>query len=365
MVKKITSIIQGLRVWQQWGFHWIYGPVYPLFIWYIIRSRFRFFFTASNPGIENGGFVMESKMKIYEQLPSNLIPQTLFFEKGAEALAVKITMEKSGLGYPVILKPDIGGGGRAVMLVRDELELDRYLAIFKMNFLLQEFIHYPNEIGLFLVKYPATQRVVVTGITGKTQVAVTGDGIRPLGLLIRQNPRLNKNWGYWKKQCRDRLNDIIPEGIEEILIPVGNRRRGASYSDWSHLVSKELRNLAVDIVNQIPGFYYGRLDIKYKNWDDFLGGKNFSIIEVNGAGSGPAHIFDDRHSIFFAWREIARHFRMLFRVSRQNHNSGYPFMSFSDGVDLLRANHQYDLELNALHGSLMQMEPVGLDILSV
>jgi hypothetical protein len=364
MVKKITSFIQRLMVWQQWGFHWIYGPVYPLFVWYIIRSRFQFFFTASNPGIENGGFVMESKMKIYEQMPVALIPHTLFFEQGTKALTVKLTLEKFGLGYPVILKPDIGGGGRAVMLVKDELELERYLAIFKMNFLLQEFIDYPNEIGLFLVKFPDTQKVVVTGITGKTQVAVKGDGIQTLGQLILQNPKLKKNWGYWKRQCKERLHETIKKGVEEVLVPVGNRRRGAAYFDWSHLSSVELKKLAVEIANKIPGFFYGRLDIKYNDWEEFLAGKNFSIIEVNGAGSGPAHIFDERHSIFFAWREIARHFRMLHRVSRQNKKAGYAYMPFAEGINMMKANHKYDLELDNLHGSLMQMESIGIETMA-
>jgi hypothetical protein len=52
---------------------------------------------------------------------------------------------------------------------------------------------------------------------------------------------------------------------------------------------------------QIPEFYYGRLDIMFTSWEDLAQGLNFSIVEVNGAGSEPTHIYDPKHSIFFAW----------------------------------------------------------------
>ncbi len=65
------------------------------------------------------------------------------------------------------------------------------------------------------------------------------------------------------------------------------------------------------ICQQVEGFYFGRLDIRYNNWEELKQGKNFSIIELNGAGSEPTHMYDPKHSIFFAWKEIIRHLKYI------------------------------------------------------
>ena len=46
-------------------------------------------------------------------------------------------------------------------------------------------------------------------------------------------------------------------------------------------------------------YYSGRLDIRYNTLDELKPGNNFSIIELNGAGSEPTHIYDPTHFVFF------------------------------------------------------------------
>jgi hypothetical protein len=71
-------------------------------------------------------------------------------------------------------------------------------------------------------------------------------------------------------------------------------------------------------------------------------GKNFSIIELNGAGSEPTHMYDPKHSIFFAWKEIIRHWNILARISRINHRLlKKPYMNISAGLEMLKANKRY------------------------
>ena len=84
----------------------------------------------------------------------------------------------------------------------------------------------------------------------------------------------------------------------------------------------------------MPSFYYGRFDIRYQSRELLEQGKSFSIIEVNGAGSEPTHIYDPRHSIFFAWKEIVRHWRLLFSISCANHRLGYPYLSLWEGIEM-------------------------------
>jgi hypothetical protein len=89
-------------------------------------------------------------------------------------------------------------------------------------------------------------------------------------------------------------------------------------------------------------FYFGRLDIRYNTLEDLKKQKNFSIIELNGAGSEPTHIYDPRHSILFAWKEIIRHWIILNRISRINHKTKkLPYMRMSEGLKMFKENKAY------------------------
>jgi hypothetical protein len=81
------------------------------------------------------------------------------------------------------------------------------------------------------------------------------------------------------------------------------------------------------------------MDLMYETWEDLENGKNFSIVELNGAGSEPTHIYDPKHSLFFAWYELARHITYMFQISVQNHRSGFPYLTFKEGVQ------QYQLQM--------------------
>ena len=94
------------------------------------------------------------------------------------------------------------------------------------------------------------------------------------------------------------------------------------------------------LCRQIRGFYYGRLDIRYNTWEELKEGKNFSVIEINGAGAEPTHMYDPKHSLFFAWREIIRHWKILWRISTNNNRKGISYISNREGRTMLRDNKE-------------------------
>jgi hypothetical protein len=96
------------------------------------------------------------------------------------------------------------------------------------------------------------------------------------------------------------------------------------------------------------GFYFGRLDIRYNDWEELKQGKNFSVIEVNGAGSEPTHIYDPAHSLFFAWKEIIRHWYILWLISRQNHKKGHPYLTLKEGISMFREDKVWSQKLEAM-----------------
>jgi len=346
--------------WEYWPFHWVYGPVYLVFAWYIARCGFRFFFSASNPTIFSGGFLMESKKKVYELLPPGTYPVTRYFEPGTPADKVLRETLAAGIGFPMILKPDIGGRGRAVVVVNNTDELYYYVPQYSLPFLAQDFIPYEKEAGIFFVKHPGNKMGKVTGIVGKSFGSVTGDGVKTIESLIKANERLSLYIDSLAPQLGSRMEEILPDGKTEVLVPFGNHARGAAFFNWQHLINDRLHEWASNLANEIDGFYYGRLDIRFNDWDEMILENKFSIIELNGSGSEATHIYDPSQSIFYAWKEIIRHWHLLWQVSHLNHKRGVSYMSFREGRKMFRDNRENDAVLDELHLVLLKkFEPVA------
>ena len=128
----------------------------------------------------------------------------------------------------------------------------------------------------------------------------------------------------------------IKEKITEVL-----KSMNYSFDDLAgHLgMNAEQLNQAIDeVCQQIPGFYFGRLDLMFESWAQLEAGQNFQIVELNGSASEPTHIYDPSHSIFFAWKEIARHLGLLYRVSVRNHQKGYRYLTVQEGLQMFREN---------------------------
>ena len=328
--------------WEYWPFHIVYAPVYLYWCWLCLRSRSFFFFNTANPGIRNGGFLMESKKEIYDLLPAGSYPATVFIPCGLSGDAVLEAIRGARLPFPLVGKPDIGMQGKSVELLKNEMELLGYAQRSKVDFLLQEWVPFEKELGIFYYRLPGKATGHISGIVEKEFLTVTGDGTSRMEELLRQNKRALLQLKALRRKYGNRLQEILPAGEAWVLVPYGNHARGALFLDKTHLADAVLERQIDAICQQVNGFYYGRLDIRYKNWEDLRQGKNFSIIELNGAGSEPTHIYDPSHSLFFAWREIIRHLNLLHTISRKNyHQQDRPYMRFSSGLRMLRENRRY------------------------
>lgn len=344
MIKNILYRPFFIRLfnWEYWPFWAVYGPVLLYWLWLCIKARSFFFFNTSNPTIGNGGFMMESKKDIYDLLPKNCYPETLLFSANTKPVKVIDAICKNHLSYPLVGKPDIGMQGIAVKKLDNENELTEYVLAAKVDFLIQEFVPFENEVGIFYYRFPNEQRGHISGIVSKEFLAVTGDGVSTIEKLLRTDKRYILQLPALRKMYRDKLNRILPAGEEFILVPYGNHVRGAKFVDASHLIDERLTQSIDAVCRQVDGFYFGRLDIRYNTWEELREGKNFSIIELNGAGSEPTHMYDPKHSVFFAWKEITRHWNILWKISKLNHDKkNRPYMNTKAGLNMLRENKEY------------------------
>lgn len=325
--------------------HWEYWPegavfFIPLFyyLYLSLRARSFFFFSAANPGIKNGGMAMEPKHEIYAIQPPEISPKTLYFAPEAEQEEISEAIHSAGLSFPLIAKPDIGMKGLAVAKVNSIEELESYRRKAKFDFLIQELITYPKEVGVFYYRYPGSDKGKISGIVQKEFLTITGDGRSTITQIIEREPRYMLQMDALSEQYGDQMNSIPACGEIINLVPFGNHARGAKFIDASHLISQQLTDTFDSFCTLIPGFYYGRLDIRYCTFEELERGENFSIIELNGAGADPTHMFDPAHSIFFAWREIVRHWRIMADISMLNHSKGAPYLTFSEGMGMFRHN---------------------------
>lgn len=275
---------------------------------------------------------MESKKAIYNLIPQQYYPKTELVIEGTPLEGILKTIENSGIQYPFIAKPDVGLRGSAVKKIHNSDELQAYNNKANFDYLVQDLIPFENEVGIFYVRYPNEKKGRITGIVSKEFLIITGDGLSTTEELIKKNPRYELQLNVLKQEYGKKLLDILPKGEKLNLVPYGNHARGAKFIDGSHWNSSKLTETFNDICIQIPGFYFGRLDIMYNTWEELERCENFSVVELNGAASEPTHIYDPRHSLFFAWKELARHITYMYEISVLNHEKGIPYLAHKEGM---------------------------------
>ncbi|HLA55360.1 MAG TPA: hypothetical protein VK623_04635, partial [Flavobacterium sp.] len=135
--------LHKLRHWEYWPYQISYVPVYFLWGFYALKSRTIFFFNASNPTIKNGGFIGESKIDIYNLIPPQYFPETLFVKAGTSFQSMLETVVNSDIRYPLYAKPDMGLRGMGVKKITSETALEHYHAKADFDYLIQELIPFP------------------------------------------------------------------------------------------------------------------------------------------------------------------------------------------------------------------------------
>ncbi len=290
--------------------------------------------------MRNGGFIMDSKKEIYDLIPPQFYPKTQFIKEQIPFDEVVAVLEKSAIQLPLIAKPDIGLRGSAVKKITDLAELATYHAKANFDYLLQDLIPYSNEVGIFYVRFPHEKQGRITGIVAKEFLIVEGDGSSTIEALLKANPRYELQLKALQKEYGHQLKDILAKGEKRNLVPYGNHARGAKFLDYSHLISPQLTKVIDAMCLQIDEFYFGRMDLMYHTWEELEQGKNFAIVELNGAASEPTHIYDPKHSLFFAWKELARHITYMYQISVENHQRGYDYLPHKVGMEQYRLHLQ-------------------------
>jgi hypothetical protein len=332
----------------------------PHWAMYCIRSRSLWFFTASNPGLTFGGFEGENKKEMYEVLPLGTYPKSIFVNADTPYNEIEENFGLQDLRFPCAVKPDIGQMGIMFRKIDSPAELLRYHETIKVDYYIQEFVNYPLEVSVFYYRFPDEAKGKITGFVKKEYLSVFGDGNSTLWELIKNYPRVLFRQEEMREKHSGSLDTIIPKGEEYILSHALNLSRGGKLVSLEH--EKDERLLAVfDKLSHHTGFLFGRYDIKCASIEDLKNERNFSILEFNGSGAEPHHVYGNGNNIFKAIRILLDHWNILFKISRANHRRGIDYWSFFQGLEHLKKTRKHFTLLGELESQLSAPTPSILE----
>jgi hypothetical protein len=331
----MKDIISKIKNWEAWPFKLIYAPLTPIWGWYMLRSWSVWFFTPSNPKITFGGMDGEPKKEMYDLLPKELYPATFNVLPGQNFETVRTALAKSGIQYPFIVKPEVGCQGILFRKIDRESELMNYHAKIPVEYIVQEMVNYPMEVSVFYIRHPKEEKGRITGFLHKIPLQVTGNGKDTLEALIRQHPKAQKRFGEMESKHRDNLGKVLAAGEKYMLSYAANHNRGAHFIDLKAHIDDKLVSIFDRISHNINDFFYGRYDIMCTNVEDLKNGKNFTILEYNGCGAEPNHFYDTGYTLLGAYREILKHWKALYQISKYNSRQGVKPWGFRKGINFL------------------------------
>lgn len=278
-----------------------------------------------------GGMFGESKYEVLKKMPTEYLPLTALATNACNKNDILRLIKDQGFRFPVIFKPDLGERGFMVQRINHEGEIEDYLTKMKHPFLVQELIDLPLEFGVFYRRLPNQSRGQVTSVVMKEMLSVIGDGTSTLQQLIFKKERAKLQWGKLKKIYASRLQQVIPAREVMELVSIGNHCLGTKFLDGGYLINDRLSQTFDDISKQIDGFYFGRFDLRCASIEDLYNGR-VKVLELNGCGAEPAHIYHPGFSVFKAISVLLTHWRNIFLIARENARRGTSYTPFKEAV---------------------------------
>ena len=330
--------------WEFWPPWLFYLPLLPWLFLLAVRYRGVTVVTAVNPGITRfGRFLVNRKSAKLGALPRRYVPPFVLL-RAADSLAARLAQARTFAteqGLPVVLKPDIGGRGSGVWIVRTSEELEQDIALVDYDVILQSFVD-GEEYGIFWVRHPRRRRGRIVSITRKELPSVTGDGIRSVEQLILSHPRAVCFSRLHLRNLGGRALKIPASGEIVLIGELGTHSRGALFHDGRASYTKELEREFESLTSSLEGFHFGRFDVMAPSVSALQKGEGFKIMELNALGAEMTHIWDSRLGLRNAWRTLRWQWHIAYHFGYCNSLRESPVAAFGETLQEL-------FELWALH----------------
>jgi hypothetical protein len=353
MLAKLKNLMYKLWKWERWDYRIKYIPLYPVWLWYCFRARSLWFFSTSNPTLTFGGFEGEGKKEMYDQLPPSTYPKSCYISGSMSFAEAEKAVAADNFTYPFAVKPNVGMMGYLFRKIDDINMFRQYHEKVRVDYIVQEFVEYPIEVSVFYWRMPDQAKGTITGFVKKEVPEVQGDGMTSFEQLMQQ---LIGRPGFkieeWKAKHERKLHEVIPDGEKVRLSLVANLSRGGRLVSLKHHKDEKLLKVFDDLSHYTKHFYYGRYDIKCASIEDLKEGTNFSILEFNGSGAEPHHVYGAGNTLLQAHKIFLQHWKVLYKISKYNHDKGVPYWEFRKGLQFLQRAQKHFKNLKQLDTEL-------------
>lgn len=305
-------------------------PMVAQWLWLGLRHGSVTLPSCANPGITAGGLVGEGKLEYFACMGPVARAATaahigVVNHAGQSVAAALSMLDAAGLSFPLVAKPDLGWCGYGVRRLDSPAELERYLQQFPRDetLLLQRLLPEPGEAGLFYMRDPGAAAGELIGILLRVLPAVRGNGRDSIAQLVAADARLARA-ARAGAHAFEAAPERVPAAGELVqLSTVASTRAGGAYLDGTHLATPALV-AAVDRIARDMGapFTAGRFDVRYQDTTALQRGE-FTIMEVNGAGSEAVHAWDPKYRIRDVYRIVFAKQRRLFRIGAEQRRRGH------------------------------------------
>ncbi len=315
--------------WPSWI---MYFPVGLQWISLALRYRSLTLPFLANPSLHLSGMVGVPKTDLMNQATGKaadvILPWVAFNVDETPAVdqakrLIDLAAEKD-ITLPFAGKPDIGCRGVGVKLVETAEQMENIIASYPAGatLLCQKLASYEAEVGIFYVKNPQTEECIIPSMTIKTLPRVVGDGVHTLGQLIEQDPRAGQLKFLYEARHKDNWNRVLTKGETIRLVFSASHSKGAIFTDARDHVTPALMQEINEIMRGFPNFYYGRLDVKFKDLESLKEGRNLEIVEINGASAESIHIWDKDTKFGDAIKALLWQYRTLYQIGSYHRDHG-------------------------------------------
>lgn len=325
--QQLSARVQHIWRWEFWPMWLFYAPVGAYTAWLALRHGGFRTMTAANPGMPDGGVVGESKCGILARLSEEwTIPSTIIEPEGVDdrLAALRACMQQRRWTFPLVLKPDVGQRGTGVRLARSDDDAAAYLAGMRDRVLVQPYHPGPFEAGVFYYRMPGEARGRILAITDKHFPIVMGDGRSSIEDLVWAHPRYRMQARMFLMRLGSRAKAVPAAGERIPLGIAGNHAQGTLFRDGRAMITPALEARVDAIAREYDGFFIGRFDIRYRDREAFLAGRDLAIVELNGATAECTNIYDPDRTLWSAYRQLFVQWRLVFAIGLANRRRGRP-----------------------------------------
>lgn len=314
---RLSISLERARRWEFWPAWLYYLPIVAWILWLGLRHRSPTAFTAANPAMDAGGLVGERKHQVLAPLQANAPDLVASFELipagGVELRRVQALRLARQFGYPLVLKPDVGQRGRGVFVARNAEDIREYLSRFDGALIAQRHVG-GEEYGVFIARAPGQRAVTVLSIVHKTFPAVSGDGRHSLRELILADARARLISTALFRRWAAELDNIPAAGERLALVEIGAHCRGSLFLDATDQSSPALVQTLSRLADAVPGYGFGRIDLRVPSADQFRHGEGLQVLELNGVSAESAHIYHPDTPLLDGYRAMFRQWSLAFAI---------------------------------------------------